>query len=91
MGVYGTSIMGGLINLKGTVPPSYLQLVVGIYTLEMLLLLGLFTGGLEKGTEDDAGIKAEIGNLMGIGGVAYVLVSAIVAIFFSGLMMMVLR
>lgn len=91
MGVYGTSIMGGLINMKGTVPPSYLQLVVGFYTLEVLLLSGLFSGGLEKGTEDDTGIKAEIGKLMGIGGVIYVMVSALVTIFFSGLLIAVLK
>ncbi len=86
----GSSVMGGLLNIKGTIPPSYLQLVVGFFTLELLFLIGLFSGGLERSVEDEASVKTEIGRLMSIGIVIYAGVTAVVALFFSGLMVAVL-
>lgn len=86
----GSSVMSSLLNIKGTIPPSYLQLVVGFFTLELLFLTGLFSGGLEKSVEDDASVKTEIGRLMSIGIVMYAVVTAVVSIFFSGLMVAVL-
>lgn len=86
----GSSMMSSLINIKGTIPPSYLQLVVGTFTLELLFLIGLFSGGLEKSIEDESSVKTEIGQLMSIGIIIYVLVTAVVAVFFSGMMAAVL-
>ncbi len=89
MGVASVSMVGGLLNIKGAVPPSYLQLVVGFYTIETLTIIGAFSGGLERGTDDKIGIKSDTGNLITVGSVVYAIVTAFVAMFFSGMASMV--
>lgn len=85
VGFASAGMIGGLLNIRGAVPPAYLQLVVGFYTLEMLVLLGAFAGGLEKGLEDRSGVMVEIGSLVTVGTIIYAAVAAFVALFFSGL------
>jgi hypothetical protein len=82
---YSTDLIGGLMNIKGTVPPALLQLIVGVFTGELLFLIGAFCAGLERGTEDITSIKSETGSLLAIGMIVYICITSFVTLFFSSL------
>jgi hypothetical protein len=51
-GAVGAGILGSLINLGQMVPIHVFQLIVGIYTIEIVSLIAIFVSTIEHGEED---------------------------------------
>ncbi len=78
-------IMGGVLNVQGIIQPSFLQLVVGIFSQLMFLLMGLFIGGLDSGPEDMPSIMLNMGQLLLVGTFFYIITTAIVSLVFGAI------
>lgn len=79
---------GGAPSLFGGGAPiqsSFLQLVVGSYTIILLGILGYFTGGLEHGTWDEIGMYLSMGRSLVIGSIMYALVTVLIVSIFGAL------
>jgi len=84
--VYGTFTQ--VINVRGVIQPSFLQIIVGIYTLIVCLISGWLTGGLEEGW-DKVTIFSEMGRISLIGMLVYVIMGTLVGLIFGGAAMVV--
>lgn len=89
----GGTLSGGMPGLGGSgglfagVPmqASFIQLVVGFYTVILLGLLGYFVGGLEHGTGDEIGIYMSTGRALVIGSLIYAIVTFLIVSIFGAL------
>ena len=80
-------IGGGTIldNLDSAIPPELLQLVVGLYLIQLLYILGTFYMKITKG-EDETYKNMFIGKIMISGMFFYMMTVTIVSLLFGGLM-----
>ena len=80
-------IGGGTIlsNLDSAIPPELLQLVVGLYLIQLLYILGTFYMKITKG-EDQTYKNMFIGKIMISGMFFYMMTVSIVSLLFGGLM-----
>lgn len=80
----GMNPMGMMIDLESATQPWILQLLVGIYVIEILILLSMF---VIKITDGDDKVKQNdlIWHVIIIGIIMYVIVLAMVSIIFGGL------
>ncbi|MBW6462466.1 MAG: hypothetical protein K0B07_05475 [DPANN group archaeon] len=80
----GSNPMGMMIDLESATQPWILQLLVGIYVIEILILLSMF---VIKITDGDDKIKQNdlIWHVIIIGIIMYVIVLAMVSVIFGGL------
>jgi len=83
----GPDIGGGTIldNLDSAIPPELLQLVVGLYLIQLLYILGTFYMKITKG-EDETYKNMFIGKIMISGMFFYMMTVTIVSLLFGGLM-----
>lgn len=86
---YSGAFIQQMINIKGVMQGSFLQVVVGFYTLTLLALLGYFVGGLQNGIEDRIGIQLSMGRSLALGTVIYIAVATVVVLVFGGMGTMV--
>lgn len=82
---YSGSFIDSMINIQGTIQASFLQLVVGFYTVILLVIMGYFVGGLKYGIDDKIGIEETLGTTLMVGSLLYGLVTAVVALIFGAL------
>ena len=78
----GGTILG---NLDSAIPPELLQLVVGLYLIQLLYILGTFYMKITKG-EDETYKNMFIGKIMISGMFFYMMTVTIVSLLFGGLM-----
>ncbi|NOQ56140.1 MAG: hypothetical protein GQ477_05045 [Nanohaloarchaea archaeon] len=80
----GTNPMGMMIDLESATQPWILQLLVGIYVIEILILLSMF---VIKITDGDDKVKQNdlIWHVIIIGIIMYIIVLATVSLIFGGL------
>ena len=80
----GMNPMGMMIDLESATQPWILQLLVGIYVIEILILLSMF---VIKITDGDDKVKQNdlIWHVIIIGIIMYVIVLAMVSVIFGGL------
>ncbi|MFH0961929.1 MAG: hypothetical protein V1820_04560 [archaeon] len=89
----GGSEMGGafsifsssLFKVGNVMQGSFLQLVVGFYTLILLATLGFFVAGLSNGMQDKIEIEMNVGKTLVIGTIIYSVIVVIIVTVFSGL------
>lgn len=84
-GVSGADGLGMAFNTANAIPPDLLQVIVGIYIVELLTILGLFLAILEYGPEDDIAKFNSIGLTVIIGTVVYVGVTVATSMVFGGM------
>jgi hypothetical protein len=82
--IAGAGYMSEFLNIQGTLQPSFLQLVVGIYVLLSCIILGIFTGGLEEGW-DKMSMYSNVGSTTLWGSIIYVLTVVFVATIFGSM------
>ena len=81
----GVSSFGGILgNLDEAIPPELLQLVVGVYLIQLLYLLGTFYMKITKG-ENQTYRQMFIGKVMIAGLMFYTMTVLIVALMFGGM------
>lgn len=84
-GATDVSSFGGILgNLDEAIPPELLQLVVGVYLIQLLYLLGTFYMKITKG-ENKTYRNMFIGKVMITGLVFYTMTVLIVALMFGGM------
>jgi len=84
----GAEGVGGgtmLENLDSAIPPELLQLVVGVYLIQLLYILGTFYMKITRG-EDQTYKNMFIGKIMISGIFFYTITVVIVSLLFGGLM-----
>lgn len=83
----GPDIGGGtfLENLDSAIPPELLQLVVGLYLIQLLYILGTFYMKITRG-EDKTYKNMFIGKIMLSGMFFYMMTITIISLLFGGLM-----
>jgi len=74
-----------LQNLDSAIPPELLQLVVGLYLIQLLYILGTFYMKITRG-EDETYKNMFIGKIMISGMFFYMMTVTIVSLLFGGLM-----
>lgn len=84
-GATDVSSFGGILgNLDEAIPPELLQLVVGVYLIQLLYLLGTFYMKITKG-ENKTYRNMFIGKVMITGLIFYTMTVLIVALMFGGM------
>ncbi len=48
---FGPDVIGGLVDIKNIVPAEVFLVVVGVYMLEIIIMLASFVGSLEHGDD----------------------------------------
>ena len=71
-----------IINIKDVIPGFYLQIVVGIYVIQLAIILTILSSGIEKGI-DRLSEKNQIGKNVLISTLLYVIISLIGVVVFS--------
>ena len=71
-----------IINIKDDIPGFYLQIVVGIYVIQLGIILTILSSGIEKGI-DRISEKNQIGKNVLISTLLYVAISFVGVIIFS--------
>ncbi|MEA3229414.1 MAG: hypothetical protein U9P44_00720 [archaeon] len=80
----GVNPMEMMISIKAATPPWILQLVVGVYVIEILILLSMFATKISEG-EDIVKQNNMIWHVMLVGIIMYIIVLALVNVIFGGL------
>jgi choline-glycine betaine transporter len=78
----GIQALPEIINIKDVIPGFYLQLVIGIYVIQIGIILTILSSGIEKGI-DRLSEKNLIGKNILISTILYVLISTVGIIIFS--------
>jgi len=71
-----------LFKIENIVPSYYLQIVVGLYLVEIIIILSILSNGVENG-DDKIKEKNSIGSNLLKGGILYLLVAGITTIIFG--------
>jgi len=71
-----------IFELKGTIPPFYFQLVVGLYVIEVIFILSVLANWIENGADKLSGEHALGKNLL-LGTLVYLAVALIVTVVFT--------
>ena len=82
-----TNIFGGIANIFGTgspVSPEFFQLIVGIYLIEVVMILGIFITRISMG-ENKIVQWYTVGKMLAVGVVIYFLISVFSSAVFGGL------
>ena len=77
--------MGGAFSAENAVPPDRLQLIVGIYIVQLLSILGYFCALLESGPNDTVAMYQSIGQTVLIGTIVYSAVCIVTTLVFAGM------
>ncbi len=77
--------MGGAFSAENAVPPDRLQLIVGIYIVQLLSILGYFCALLESGPNDTVAMYQSIGQTVLIGTIVYSSVCIVTTLVFAGM------
>ena len=80
--VAGLDALGKIINIKDVIPGFYLQLVVGIYVIQIGIILTILSSGIEKGI-DRITEKNQIGKNVLISTLLYIVISLVGVLVFS--------
>ncbi len=78
----GINALPNIINIKDVIPGFYLQLVIGLYVIEIGIILTILASGIEKGI-DRLSEKNLIGKNILISTLLYVIISTIGILVFS--------
>jgi len=81
----GTNLLSGFIKLESMIPPHILQLVIGIYIIEILLIIGLFYTRVKQG-ENKTVERMNMGKLLLIGSIVYVITTLLISAIFGGIL-----
>ncbi len=81
MSLFSTS----LFNVGNIMQGSFLQIVVGIYTLILLATLGFFVAGLSNGIQDRIEVEMNIGKTLFLGTIIYSIIVVVIVTTFTGL------
>lgn len=76
---------GELLNIESLMQASFMQLVVGFYTVVLLGCMGYMIGGLLHGSSDRIGIYMNVGRILIIATLAYAVVTAVIVLVFGNL------
>jgi len=84
--VEGIQGLGGsfLFNVDTAIPASTTQLIVGIYVIEMLIILGIFMSRIKWGF-DDIKEKDETWKIVIIGTITYIITYLLMSVIFGGI------
>ncbi|OGW54478.1 MAG: hypothetical protein A2Y81_11775 [Nitrospirae bacterium RBG_13_43_8] len=80
----GGSIMGGLIDIQNIMPIHVFQLIVGIYMIEVVIMLGAFTSTIRHG-DDNIVKKNNIGKKLLISTLIYSFVLIFMFLLFNSI------
>ena len=78
----GVVALQKIINIKDVIPGFYLQIVVGIYVIQIGIILTILSSGIEKGI-DRLTEKNEIGKNILISTYLYIIISLVGILVFS--------
>ena len=78
----GIQALPDIINIKDVIPGFYLQLVIGLYVIQIGIILTILSSGIERGI-DRLSEKNLIGKNIFISTLLYVLISVVGIIIFS--------
>ena len=81
----GSGLLTGLIKLQDMIPPHILQLIVGFYIVEILIIIGIFYTRVREG-ENSTAEKMNIGKLLIIGSIVYALTTLIISALFGSIL-----
>ncbi len=84
VGLYSV-FSSSLFNIGNVMQGSYLQMVVGYYTLVLLTTLGFFTAGLAYGVHDRIAIQMNVGQSLALGIIIYSVIVFFIVTVFGGL------
>ena len=79
-GNYATLVQ--LFKIENIVPSYYLQIVVGLYLVEIIIILSILVNGVENG-DDKIKEKNSIGRNLLKGGMLYLIVAGLTTIIFG--------
>ncbi|MBS3134856.1 hypothetical protein J4406_00580 [Candidatus Woesearchaeota archaeon] len=77
----GVEALTGLFEIKNIIPSYYLQLIIGIYVVEIVIILTFLANNIESGNRISGGYKA--GKNLYASGILYFFVSLIVTLIFT--------
>ncbi|MCK4550450.1 MAG: hypothetical protein KAT91_00700 [Candidatus Aenigmarchaeota archaeon] len=83
-GEFGSMDLGGMMGFGNAVPPEVLQFIVGLYVIEILVLLAIFVNRISVGM-DPVSESDSIWKMVLTGTFVYVLVIVIVSLLFMPL------
>ncbi|MFB6088362.1 MAG: hypothetical protein ABEK36_01135 [Candidatus Aenigmatarchaeota archaeon] len=72
----------GIINIKQFLPPTVLQLILGVYLIESIILMSTFLNGINKGF-DEVSRDMLIGKNIVIGMILYSIIAFLLVLFFQ--------
>jgi hypothetical protein len=81
-GFSGLSALTGLFEIKNIIPSYYLQLIVGLYVVEIGIILTILSNGIENGA-DSLNEKYYLGKNLYKSGIIYAVVAFLVTIIFT--------
>ncbi len=81
----GLGVFGDMLNVESLMQASFMQLVVGFYTVVLLGCMGYLIGGLVYGPNDRIGIYLNAGRILILATLAYGVVTAIIVLVFGNL------
>ena len=74
--------VAGLFEIKNIIPSYYLQLIVGLYVIEIGMILTILSNGIENGA-DKLSEKYYLGKNLYKGAILYSIVAFFITIMFS--------
>ena len=81
-GFGGLGTLGAILDIKDVIPSFYFQLVVGVYVVEIIVILTILSSGIERGI-DKLTIKNELGKNLIYGTVLYFVISLVGILIFN--------
>ena len=81
-GFGGIGAVAGLFEIKNIIPGYYLQLIVGMYLVEIVLVLTILANGIENGA-DSLNEKYELGKNLYKSIILYTIVASFITIIFT--------
>ena len=79
-----------LFKIPNIIPSFYLQLIVGIYIVEIIFILTILSNSIEHGA-DKLNEKAELSKNLYMGGMLYFFIALIVTVIFTFLSISILQ
>ncbi|MCD4666396.1 hypothetical protein K8R47_01140, partial [archaeon] len=78
----GLTGLAGLFEIANIIPSYYLQLIIGIYVVQVIIILTLLANGIENGNDNLSG-KYRVSKNLYTSGIIYFLVALIVTLVFT--------
>ena len=81
-GFSGVGALAGLFEIKNIIPSYYLQLIVGLYLVEIVIILTILSNGIENGA-DSLNEQYYLGKNLYKSSILYTLVTFFITIMFT--------